>query len=545
MKIVSASVFVTLSLFVMGAAMPAQDHALPYIDRAGKHPALIVDGSPYLMLGAQMNNSSAWPETMPAVWKTVTRLGVNTLEAPIYWETFEPTEGHFDFAQVDMLLSQAREHKTHLVLLWFGTWKNGSPGYTPEWIKRDPKRFPLARKTDGTPLFTLSPFGTETLSADRRAFVSLMQHLHRDDTQHTVLMVQVENETGMWGGVRDHSPTADKAFADPVPAVVLQAMQRHGTSGSWSQIFGKNAEEFFSAWAIARYVEQVAEAGRAVYPLPLYVNAALRDPLQPGEPGSFEAGGPTFDVLALWHATAPVIDGIEPDIYLPEPAKYAAVLNQYALPWNAFFVPETGNSSIYAHYFFSTLAHGGFGWSPFGIDATGYSNYPPGAPRIDEGLLAPFVLDYQIAAPMARELASWMRDDLVRGSAEGTTKHTETLALAPVDGHFENWSAQVSYGLPSFWTQEPAPGNEKPEGEALIVSLGPNEFLVTGVQCRVDFKPVQPAGEKLQRMWVAVEEGSYVNGSWKGKRLWNGDQTDYGLNFGRTPQVLRVRLMSY
>jgi len=46
-------------------------------------------------------------------------------------------------------------------------------------------------------------------------------------------------------------------------------------------------------------------------------------------------------------------------------------------------------------------------------------------------------------------------------------------------------------------------------------------------------------------MWIAVEEGSYVKGEWKSKRLWNGDQTDYGLNFGRTPQVLGVLLMSY
>lgn len=545
MKILPVSIFAMLGLSVVCQAMPAQDRAMPHIDRTGKHPALIVDGSPFLMLGAQMNNSSAWPETMPAVWKTVTQLGANTVEAPIYWESFEPAEGHFDFAQIDMLLSQAREHKTHLVLLWFGTWKNGSPGYTPEWIKRNPKRFPLARKADGTPLFTPSPFGSETLAADRSAFVALMQHLRRDDTQHTVLMVQVENETGMWGGVRDHSPAADKAFADRVPAEVLRAMERPAVSGDWAHVFGQNAEEFFSAWAVARYVEQVAEAGKSAYPLPLYVNAALRDPLQPGEPGSFEAGGPTFDVLALWHAIAPVLDGIEPDIYMPEPAKYAAVLNQYALPWNAFFVPETGNSSIYAHYFFSVLGHGGFGWSPFGMDATRYSNYPLGALRIDEELLAPFVLDYEVAAPMARELASWMRDDLVRASAENPTEHTESLSLAPINGHAANWSAQVSYGLPSFWTVKPASENEKPEGEALIVTLGPNEFLVTGVKCRVDFKPVQPTGGKLQRMWVTVEQGTYANGEWKGQRLWNGDQTDYGLNFGRAPQVLRVRLMSY
>ena len=545
MKFLTA--FFAASLCLPCVCFPQQppDASLPRIDRTGKHPALLVDGKPYLMLGEQMNNSSAWPATMPAVWSIFDKLGANTLEAPIYWETLEPTDGHFDFAQVDMLLQQAREHQAHLVLLWFGTWKNGSPGYTPEWVKRNPNRFPLAQKSDGTPIFSLSPFGQETLVADRRAFSKLMQHLRDQDQQHTVLMVQVENETGMWGGVRDHSAAADKAFSQPVPATVLQAMGKPAQTGTWSQVFGDDAEEFFSAWAIARYVEEVAKAGRAVYPLPLYVNAALRDPLHPGGPGSFEAGGPTFNVLGLWHAIAPTLDGINPDIYMPEPAKYSAVLDQYALPWNAFFVPETGNSSIYAHYFFSALGHGGFGWSPFGMDATRYSNFPLGAPRIDDELLAPYILNYRLAAPMQRELAAWTREDLVRASAESDATHSETLQLAPVSSQAQHWSAKVSYGLPSFYTNKPAPGNKTPEGEALIVTLGPDEFLVTGVQSRVDFTPLQPAGGTLQRMWISVEEGSYLKGAWTPTRVWNGDQTDYGLNFGSTPQVLRVRLLSY
>lgn len=107
---------------------------VPHIDRTGKHPALIVDGAPYLMLGAQVNNSSAWPATLPAVWPTLAELGANTVEAPVYWETLEPEEGRFDFTQVDALLQGARTHHLRLVLLWFGTWKNGGLGYAPDWI---------------------------------------------------------------------------------------------------------------------------------------------------------------------------------------------------------------------------------------------------------------------------------------------------------------------------------------------------------------------------------------------------------------------------
>lgn len=522
---------------------------LPHIDRSGAHPALIVDGAPFLMLGAQMNNSSAWPATMPAVWSTMDKLGVNTVEAPIYWETLEPKEGSFDFAQVDMLLTQARAHGKHLVLLWFGTWKNGSPGYTPEWVKRDGGRFPLSRKEDGTALFSLSPFAEATLTADRKAFIALMQHLKTADTEHTVIMVQVENEAGLWGAMRDHSPAANRVFAQSVPRNVLEAMGKAQSHGNWSEVFGADADEFFSAWAIAQYIQQIAAAGKAIYPLPMYANAALRDPIHPGGPLSFESGGPTFDVLPLWHAVAPALDGLAPDIYLPEYDKYMAVLSQYALPqyalpWNAFFVPETGNSAVYARYFFAALGKGAFGWSPFGMDATGYVNYPLGAARIDDEALEPYVLNYKAVAPIARELAAWIRNDQVRGVAEAPEKHAEDVLFSPRDGAAPHWKATVSFGLPSFWSDKPAPGNPKLQGQALLVELGPDEFLVTGAHCRIDFSALATTGAK-QRMWVTVEEGSYVRGEWQRARLWNGDQTDYGLNFRDVPQLLRVRLAAY
>ncbi len=424
----------SLPMFASASAQDMNNSALPRIDRTGAHPALIVDGAPYLTLGAQMNNSSAFPATMPAVWSSMDALGVNTVEAPVYWETLEPNEGTFDFSETDMLLAQAREHRKHLVLLWFGTWKNGSPGYSPEWVKRAPKRFPMAQRVDGTAVFSLSPFGGETLAADRKAFVALMEHLKASDTEHTVLMVQVENETGMWGASRDHSPLAQRIFTQPVPTVVLAAMGKSSAHGDWQQVFGDDADEYFYAWSIARYVQGITEAGKRVYPLPMYANAALRDPIHPGGAGSFESGGPTFDALPIWHAIAPSLDGLDPDIYMPEYEKYIAVLQQYALPWNAFFVPETGNSTVYAHYFFASLGKGAFGWSPFGMDATGYVNYPLGAAKIDNEALAPFALNYRIVMPMMRQLAQWNREDRVRGVAESPDLHSQEIEFPNLNG---------------------------------------------------------------------------------------------------------------
>ncbi len=528
------------------AQTPA-DPSFPHIDHSGAHPTLIVDGAPFLMLGAQVNNSSAFASEMPKVWPVMEELGVNTVEAPIYWEELEPQEGQFDYSSVDMLLTQARAHHVHLVLLWFGTWKNGSPGYTPAWIKQNQARYPLATNAEGKQMFSLSPFGEHTLAADKAAFTALMQHLKTADPDHTVLMVQVENESGMWGNSRDHSPAADKAFAEPVPAIVRKAMGKTdgGTrGGNWTQVFGADADEYFSAWATARYINQVAAAGKAVDPLPMYANAALRDPSGKGGPGSFESGAPVFDALPLWHALTPAIDAIAPDIYLPQYDKYIAVTHQYALPWNPFFIPETGNSRVFAHYFFAALGAGAFGWSPFGMDRSGYVNYPLGAAKIDAATLAPFALNYTLVAPMMREIARLNGEDRVRGVAEAPDVHAETIHFAPFEGKPAGWTAEVSYGLPAFYTTKPAPGNPEPEGEALVAQLGPDQFLVTGVHCRVDFRSTLQ-GPKQQRMWLRVEEGIFVDGKWQTSRLWNGDQTDYGLNFTGLPQILRVTLTRY
>ena len=210
-----------------------------------------------------------------------------------------------------------------------------------------------------------------------------------------------------------------------------------------------------------------------------------------------------------------------------------------------FLFRKTGNSTAYARYFFASLAEGAFGWAPFGMDTTGYVNYPLGAPRIDDETIAPFALNYRIAGPISRELALWNQQGRVRGVAEDSAVHTQHVSLPAVDAVPARWSATVSYGQPSFYSSKPAPGNITPQGEALIVALGPDEFLVAGVQCRVDFNALEQSGHTRQRMWLSVEEGTYEAGVWRTSRLWNGDQTDYGLNFTGRPQLLRVHLVIF
>jgi beta-galactosidase GanA len=519
-----------LSVALAGLAVAALHPVPRMVEKDGRH-ALMVDGAPFLMLGAQVNNSSAWPAMLPKVWPAIEALHANTVEMPVYWEQFEPKPGRFDYTVLDTLLASAREHHVRLVLLWFGTWKNGSGHYMPEWMKLAPDLYPRMTGMDGRPVDSPSPYAKATLDADIRAFTALMRHLKEADAQRTVLMVQVENEPGTWGSVHDYSPAAMKLLDGPVPDALITAL--HKKPGVWREVFGVDAEEFFHAWSVARYIEQVAAAGKAVYPLPLYANAALRDPLNPGRPPSYESGGPTDNVIPIWKTAAPSLDLLAPDIYMSDSARYLRVLELYDRPDNALFVPENGNTPAYARYFFAALGHHAIGFAPFGMDYTGYSNAPLGAAKVDQELLAPFALNYRLIAPMNREIARLNFEGKLQAVAEENEKHSHVLDFGP-------WKATVSYGLPQFGFVEHPPGNPEPIGRALVAQLGDNQFLVTGFFCRVDF---QASGK--QRQFLRVEEGTYENGVFRSTRIWNGDQTDWGLNFTSTPQVLRVSLGTY
>jgi beta-galactosidase GanA len=518
------------SCFASSAEIPRM------VQKDGRH-ALLVDGQPYLMLGAQIHNSSAWPAMLPEVWDAVKFINANTVEAPIYWEQLEPKPGQFDFTNVDTLVQQARQNKVRLVLLWFGTWKNGAMHYTPEWVKTDTVRYPRMINASGQKMDILSAHSQANLDADRKAFCALMRHLKEiDGNQYTVIMVQVENEPGHWNVVRDFSPTAQKLFDSAVPTELVTAL--HKQPGTWKQVFGGDADEAFADYAIAHYIDQIAAAGKAEYPLPMYVNVALRDlEDEKAKPGvTYEGGGATHNMLDLWLASAKHIDAIGPDIYLNGDSKYNKVLSLYARTDNPLFVPETSNVPVNAKYLFSALGLGAIGFAPFGIDRTGYSNVPLGAETTDKTML-PFAESYRLLGPFSREIAKLNFEGKLKTAVEEKGTPRKNL-------DFGKWKVTVSYGLPQFGFGTNPPGDPEADGRALVAQLSEDEFLVTGFDARVDFD-LAPSitGQRMQ--YIRVEEGVYENGNWKFMRIWNGDQTDWGLNFKSNPHVLRVKLGTF
>ncbi len=138
-----------LALVMSLAASSAlgQTRPIPQLVKKDGKFAFLVDGKPFIMLGGQVGNFSAYPDLMERAWPTFAAMSANTVEYPVYWNVIEPVEGQFDFAAFDTILRGARAHNLRVILLWFGTWKNGAMDWTPNWVKSDPARFPACWTT--------------------------------------------------------------------------------------------------------------------------------------------------------------------------------------------------------------------------------------------------------------------------------------------------------------------------------------------------------------------------------------------------------------
>ncbi|HEY2468668.1 MAG TPA: DUF5597 domain-containing protein [Terracidiphilus sp.] len=524
-----------LALFTLTFAVPLRAADAPkLVQKNGRH-ALLVDGQPYLVLGGQIHNSSAWPSELPQVWESMAALHANTVEAPVYWEQFEPQPGKFDFSNVDAIVDGARAHKLHAVILWFGTWKNGNMHYVPTWVKEDTRRFPRIIRADGEPIDVLSPLSRNTLEADKTAFTTLTHHLNQiDGEQHTILLIQVENESGNIGSVRDFSAEANKEFAGQVPADLLKATGKQ--PGTWNQVFGGEGDEIFQAYHQAKYIDEIVAAGKREFDIPYYINVWIDYPgaqlaqRQIDQPGiAYPSGGAVQKLVGLWRKLAPSIDMIGPDIYADDSQFYRDTMKAYLRPDNPLWIPETGRSDSFGKFFFYALGEGAIGFSPFGVDQSGWNILG------DEAWTA-HSRNFAMIAPMDREIARLEFDGKLKTAVEEPGQATQEL-------DFGGWQAMVAFGFPQH-DGRGAPGTKDAHGAALVAQLGPDEFLLTGVDASIVFH--LPGKQPWIRSQIlTTEQGTYENGVWKPLRLLNGDETDRGVCFYGKPTVVRVKMQRF
>ena len=298
---------------------------------------------------------------MAPIWDKMKRKHLNTVIAPVYWELLEPSEGKFDFSLVDSMLCGVRAQDLHLVILWFGSWKNGYSTYVPAWIKNNTAKYARAKDKDGNSFEMLSGLYPASQNADAKAFKVLMHHIKEVGSKYqTVIAIQVENEIGLFKSPRDYGKLANEAYERGVPADLMKylydnksklqpeldsARKANGykMNGSWEDVFGKSKFEA------------------------MYVNAWITQPSF-HYPGKYPSGGPIPHTLDVWRAAAPAIDFISPDIYVPSKVD-RHTMEQYRRSGNPLFIPEirpgaqSASEAFWAYGQLDAIA-----FSPFGID---------------------------------------------------------------------------------------------------------------------------------------------------------------------------------
>jgi len=533
---------------VAGCVIPArgaQQSGIPQLRKHGTATQLVVDGKPFLLLGGELGNSSSSSlEYMRPIWPQLVSLNLNTVLVPVYWELIEPTEDRFDFSLVDGLIQEARRHQLRLVPLWFASWKNSMSCYAPAWVKTNQQRFPRAEDKAGNGMEILSPFSQENLAADARAFAALMRHLREVDSRdHTVIMVQVENEIGMIPDSRDRSVIANKLFNQSVPPELMNYLEQHRdtlipelramwavtkfkTRGTWEEVFGPGVgtDEVFMAWHFARHANRVAELGKAEYPLPMFVNAAL---IRPGhQPGQYPSAGPLPHLLNIWRAGAPQIDFLSPDIYFQNFAEWC---RKYHQSGNPLFIPEAILGPLSAvNAFYAIGQHDAIGFSPFSIESVAEPTRSLLAGSYDIlAQLTPLILAHQGKNEMAGFLPEVAEQ------------------RAPQQARLGGYTLNVTYERPSPSVTQGAQTSDPMSG-GLAIAVGPDEFIFAGIGLTVTFE-AHTSGPPLVGI-LSVQEGKYVDGQWQPGRWLNGDQTHQGRHL-RLPagklDLQRIKLYRY
>jgi hypothetical protein len=527
---------------VSAFAAAQKDGGIPHLKKQGTATQLIVDGKPFLMIGGEIGNSNASDmSSMKWIWPRLKTIGMNVVLVPIYWELIEPAEGNFNFSLVDSLIKDARRNTLRLVFLWFGSWKNSMSCYAPLWIKTDQQRFPRSLNKEGKGMEILTPFSVENRNADACVFRALMKHIREvDQRKHTVIMIQVENEIGMIPNARDYRPASNTEFSKPVPEDLINYLIKNKkllipefykmwektefkTAGTWKEVFGDGlgTDEIFMAWHYAKYVNDVCEKGKAEYPLPMYVNAAL---VRPGyEPGKYPSAGPLPHLMNIWRAGAPSIDFFSPDIYFSNFSEWCQNYNRIG---NPLFIPEAGlDVNTAANAFYAFGEHDAMGFSPFSIE------------NLNDQESSKFSKTYDVIHQLTPLILESQGKDLMRGVLLDEEHKTTTVDLGDYKFH-------VAHDFTFEWSKKSA--GPWPRTGGIIISVSRDEFYIAGSGIIVTFESNSP-GDSLVGIG-RIDEGKFINGAWTAGRRLNGDQSHQGRHL-RIPNddvsIQKIKLYRY
>jgi hypothetical protein len=504
---------------------------MPHFEEANEHKFLYVDGRPFTVLAVEIpwwdllyGRYKETETVYDALYPAAAEIGLNTLKVPIKWSMVEPEKGVYDFSYVDHAKSMAEKHHLKLVLNWFGHYASGDGTiygnltgelYAPMYIVNDEKTYPRAVDGNGVVHHNAASYDYEPI-IDREiaAFRAFMQHIKQVDSQsHTIVMIQVENEIAVFGVDRnnpkmwrDHSPAADKRFADN----------------------GFTDDLKFSAWDLSyNWIRRITDAGAEVYPMPFfhnYVGGKLADRMVGGAPGedvqTYLQNCPNISFIGVnsyfcadWRPDYSC--GRESDATVTE---LREPLVRYRVGRNVPAITEINSGATPITSRLAYIAVGEFGVPLFAPWALSVS-YPESN--------QPYVLSDSTLANGAyalRDTYSSLAKALPQISYYATTDKIKVFMSRSPGQRFS--TTEIVGGFPVTVTGEN-------NGQAIVIHPTGHEFLLVGYRATVSF--TDPTFQ-----WPAMKQIRVERVSWAGDH-WNQDGApNYGVD--QSKKILDINL---
>lgn len=491
------------------------DDKMPQLRELNGRKALFVNDKPFIPLGLQWNCEYCYsPAVMDPPFEGARKMGLNSASLLVYWNEIEPEEGRYYFDMLDHRIEMCRKYGLKMILVWFASYKNASMFYAPDYIKGDTETYPRAWTAEGDILSNFCcPQAENTHYRDELALTAMFNHIKEvDSEEHTIVLFQIENETGLLGTDRCYCPKCSWRFEQE----------------DWSARYGYRAAESFTAKCIAEYCDSLTAVIKSIYPLPVYMNVWLDEYHRVCIPGrDYPSGGPTGSVLDIYRETVKNIDFLAPDIYQYGYEAWHHFCKLYSWEGNPLFIPEcaTGRNArtelnaVYALGEFAAI-----GFDPWAIDCNcpAFEDEPLIHPA--DGRLADHAYELHNTYKMISEA-------MIPIAKAQNTSRLKFFVQEPGDRgkllRFDDICCEITYN--SEWGV----------ARGFVIQLAKDEYVLPGCFFSARFTYGDGTGIRTR----SIEQGAYEDEVWH-RHVWLArEQEDFSRSFPvRQSSVIKVKL---
>ena len=490
----------------------------PHFEKLHGRSIFYVDGHPFIALAVEIpwyhTVYGRYHETMAAyddLYPAARRLGLNTIKVPVKWSQVEPRQGEFDFSYVDHVKSVAERNGLKVILGWFGHYASGRAGniyrnltnevWAPMDVIEDDRAYPRAVDASGRAHHNAISYDNDAVIArEAAAFGAFMRHIRETDAAtRTVIMIQVENEIGVFGASekdkgmwRDHSPRSNELFA----------------AGGFDDDLKYSAARFAGNW-----LKRVTDAGGREYPIPFYMDFIG------GKLAPWMVGGAPGEDAATYLQHCRFVEFVALNLYVFGETTIEELrrkIEDYRVSRNIPAISETNSDRSPWAAPLAFLAVGEYGAPLFSPWALNVSFPEWGEPYVlRDGQLANGAADLQRAYTALGKAA------LPIAFSSGTDRLKVFLSRRGEEVH-EVGGARVT-------------ASNGAGGQAMVLRPAANDFIVAGWRTAVTIETPMSRWPELKR--VKIEAGR-----WDGAR-WLADPSAHFLGVAeQNAGVFRIRL---